>query len=63
MARKKPGFYGPTGRLRNRPPSQASGLAPAPVGLGQGPTAQAGKKIKRKARNIGNALLPGNPFG
>jgi len=63
MAKKKPGFYGPNGRLRSRPPSQASGQAAGPLGPGQGPIAGVDKKIKKKAKNIGNALLPGNPFG
>ncbi len=48
---------------RKKPPSQASGQAPAPYGPGQGPVASLDKKVKKKAKNIGNALLPGNPFG
>ena len=64
---KPTGFYGPNGRLHGRkpikPPSQASGQAPAPQKPGQGPIADLDRAIKKKAKGIGNALLPGNPFG
>ena len=52
-----------------RRPSQASGQAPSyqAPGASGGVVDQAArgvaKKAKKKARNIGNALLPGNPFG
>ncbi len=47
---------------KKRRPSQASGQAPGPLKPGQGPVASIDRKIKKKAKNIGNALLPGNPF-
>lgn len=50
---------------RRKPPSQASGQAGGYVAPGSsgGVTAGVGRRVKRKARNVGNALLPGNPFG
>lgn len=50
-------------KKRKKPPSQASGQAAAPLQKGQGRTADLDKKIKKKAKSVGNALLPGNPFG
>lgn len=51
------------GKKKKRPPSQASGQADRPLRPGEGPVGSLDKKIKKKAKNVGNALLPGNPFG
>lgn len=50
-------------KRRKRPPSQASGLADGPRPISQGPVGDLDRKIKKKAKDLGNALLPGNPFG
>jgi len=55
--------------LHKRGPSQASGQADSYQSPGEhgGAVDAAAHKVvksaKTKARNIGNALLPGNPFG
>lgn len=49
---------------KKKRPSKASGLRPTPgPSPGQGSTARLRKKIKKEAQDLGNALLPGNPFG
>ncbi len=46
-------------------PSQASGQAAGYVAPGSsgGVIASGARKAKKKAKGIGNALVPGNPFG
>lgn len=75
MANHAPGHpnlqgHSPLNARKPHPPSQASGQAAAPLGAGEGAVANADRAIHRAAgragraaRNVGNALLPGNPFG